>query len=83
MQIVSEWVSGYCLMPNKQFSAILWWEQAKFDKMMMTMLSALYQTNSLSRIFVQLAHWNNCPQVGMSLGNIILIPSQSVFALIP
>jgi hypothetical protein len=48
------------------------------------MMSALYQTNTLSLIFIVLAVWN------MSVGrhvtpleHIILITSQSVFALTP
>jgi hypothetical protein len=48
------------------------------------MMSALYQTNTLSLIFIVLADWN------MSVGrhvapleHIILITSQSVFALTP
>jgi hypothetical protein len=37
------------------FSAISWREQVIFDEMMM-MMSALYLTNSLSCIFIVLAH---------------------------
>ena len=33
---------------------------------MMMMRSALYQTNTLSWIFIVLAHWNNSPRVDMS-----------------
>ena len=32
----------------------------------MMMRSPLYQTNTLSRIFIMLAHWNNTPHVDMS-----------------
>jgi len=55
-----------------------------FNEMMM-MRSALYKINMLSWIFIVLPHWNNSPRVFMSfpLGHIILIPSQSVFALSP
>jgi hypothetical protein len=42
-----------------------------------------YYTNTCSRISIVLDHWNSCPQVDMSLGHIILIPSQIVFAQIP
>ena len=31
------------------------------------MKSALFQTNTLSWIFIVLAHWNNSPRVDMSL----------------
>ena len=36
-----------------------------FNEMMMTMC-ALYQTNTLSWILIQLAHWNNSPRIDMS-----------------
>jgi hypothetical protein len=32
----------------------------------MIMRSALYYTNTLSSIFIVLAHWNNSPRVDMS-----------------
>jgi hypothetical protein len=49
-----------------------------FNEMMMS--SALYKTNTLSWLFIGLAHWNNSLRVDMSLhfGHIILIPSQPV-----
>jgi len=31
------------------------------------MMSILYYTNTLSWIFIELAHWNNSPRVDMSL----------------
>jgi hypothetical protein len=52
-----------------------------FSEMMMR--STLYQTNTLSWIFIVLTHWNNSLQIDMSLHSIILIPSQPVFALSP
>jgi hypothetical protein len=42
----------------------------------------LYQTNTIRRIFLVLAHWKNSPWVDMLL-NIILILSKTVFALSP
>jgi hypothetical protein len=47
-----------------------------FNEMMMR--STLYQTNTLSWIFILLAHWNNSP-----LWHIIPISSHPVFALSP
>ena len=44
-------------------SAISWQEQVTFDEMMM---SALYETNTLSWIFIVLTHWNNSPRIDMS-----------------
>jgi hypothetical protein len=38
------------------------------------MMSSLYQTNTLSWIFIELAHWNR---------HVIPIPSQPIFALTP
>jgi len=52
-----EWVIDGFLTPNKQFSAISWREQVKYDEMIM--LSALYWTKTLSWNFIVLAHWNN------------------------
>ena len=50
----------------------------------MMMKSALYYTNMLSWIFIVLVHWNNSSGIDMSIhSNIILIPSQPVFALFP
>ena len=63
------------------FSAIYHGEnKLMFNEMMMR--SALYYTNTLSYIFMVLAHWNNSPRVHIApLGHIIPIPSQPVFAL--
>jgi hypothetical protein len=48
-------------------------------------MSNLYETNTLSWIFIVLPQWNNSQQVDMSLhfGHIIRIMSQPIFALIP
>jgi hypothetical protein len=51
-----------------------------FDEMMR---SALYKTNTLSWIFLVLAHWNNSTRLDTPLGHIILILNQPVFALTP
>ena len=47
------------------FSAISWRGQVKFYEMIM--LSALSKTNTLSWIFIILAHRTDIPQVDMSL----------------
>ena len=53
-----------------------------FNEMMMRF--ALYQTNTLSWIFIVLAHWNKSAGRQVApLRQIILIPSQPVFALSP
>jgi len=43
----------------------------------------LFSTNMLCCIFIVLSHWNNSPQVDMSLYSDKLIWSQPVFALTP
>jgi hypothetical protein len=58
-QLKGEW-----LLLNAN-SAISWREQVTFDEMMM--MSALYYINMLSWLFIELAHWNNSPQVDMLL----------------
>ena len=72
-------------MPIQQFVSYIMERENKliFNEMMMR--SALYWTNTLSWIFIVLAHWNNSPRVDMSVnsGHIILIPSQPVFAFSP
>ena len=53
-----------------------------FNELMMK--SASYSHNTLSWIFIVIAHWNNSPRIDRHvapLGHIILIPSQPVFAL--
>jgi hypothetical protein len=47
-------------------SAISWRKQATFNEMVM-MMSTLYESNTLSWIFIVLAHWNNSPLAIMSL----------------
>jgi hypothetical protein len=54
-----------------------------FNEMMM--MSALYETNTLSCIFIVLAHWNNSPRVDMSLHSDTLSwfqANQSLFFLL-
>jgi hypothetical protein len=47
-------------------------------------MSAVYYTNTLNRIFIVLANWNESVRRYVTpLVNIILIPSQQVFALTP
>jgi len=41
--------------------------EIKLDLDEMMMMSALFQTNTLSWIFIVLAHWNNSPEVDISL----------------
>jgi hypothetical protein len=86
----SEWVSEW-VSESKWAIFQLYHSENKlhFDEMM-TMISALhYNTNTLSLIFIVLAHWNNSSRVSLHsdtlvpLGHIILIPSQLVFALTP
>ena len=74
----SECVSDCCLTPTQLYHGE---NKLIFNEMMMK--SALYYTNTLSWIFILLAHWNNSPRIDMSPphGHIILIPSQSVFAI--
>ena len=65
-QWVSEWVSEWLLFNAN--SAIL--QLYHGDKLIineMMMMSALFYTNTLSWIFIVLAHWNNSPWVDMSL----------------
>ena len=60
-----EWVSGCCLTPSEQYfmcitgktsyASMRWW------------CPTLYQTNTLSWIFIVLAHRNNSPRIDMSL----------------
>jgi len=57
-------MSDCCLTPTQQFSAISWREQVTFNEIMMR--SALFNTNTLSWIFIMLAHWNNSPRIDMS-----------------
>ena len=52
----------------------------------MMMMSALYKTNTLTWIFIVLAHRNNNPRINIHvapLEHIMLIPSQPAFALSP
>ena len=78
-----EWVSDCCLTPNELFFSYFMMRISIFDEM--TIMSALYWTNTLSWIFIVLVHWNNSLRGRhvSPLGNIILIPSQWVFALTP
>jgi hypothetical protein len=60
----SEWVMvAYGQLSN--FSAISWREQVIFYEMMM--MFALFKINTLSWIFIVLAHWNNSPCTDMSI----------------
>ena len=60
----SEWVMvAYGQLSN--FSAISWREQVIFNEMMM--MFALFKINTLSWIFIVLAHWNNSPWTDMSI----------------
>ena len=56
-------IVSLCQMSH--LSAISGREQVTFDEMMM--ISALYQTNMLSWIFIVLSHWSNIPRQDMSL----------------
>jgi hypothetical protein len=50
---------------------------------MMMMMSALFETNMLSWIFIVLAHWNNSLQVDMSLhSETLFIPIPSSYSLV-
>ena len=63
---MSEWLSDCCLMPIQQFfSYSMSRTNYLFNEMMMR--SALFLTNTLSWIFIVLAHWNNSTRVDMSL----------------
>jgi hypothetical protein len=52
---LSEWVNDCCLTPSEQLFCYIM-------TMMMKMFT-LYLTNTISWIFIVLAHWNNIPQV--------------------
>jgi hypothetical protein len=56
-------------MPIQQFVSYIMERENKliFNEMMMR--SALYWTNTLSWIFIVLAHWNNSPRVDMSVNS--------------
>ena len=69
-------VSERLLMPNEQCSAISWWEHIIFHEIMM--MSALYQTNVISWIFIVLAHWNYSLLVDMSLHSDTLSRFQTI-----
>jgi hypothetical protein len=59
-----EWVGDFCLIPAQQFSAISWREQVNFkwddDEV------RFHKTNTLTWIFIVLAHWNNSPRINVS-----------------
>jgi hypothetical protein len=74
----SEWVSDCCLTPIQQFfSYIMVTLQWDDDEVRFV----LDQHTELD--FIVLVHWSNSPRVDMSLGHIILIPSQPVIAFSP
>ena len=60
----SEWVSECCLTLTQQFQLYHSENKLMFNEMMMKY--ALYYTNTLSWIFILLAHWNNSPRIDMS-----------------
>ena len=64
---MSEWVSEWLLFNVSSAIFQLYYGENKliFNEMMMR--SALFQTNTLSWIFIVLAHWNNSPWSDMSL----------------
>ena len=65
INIYIEWVSDCCLASTQQFFQLYHGENKLiFNEMMMR--SALFQTNTLSCIFIVLAHWNNTPRIDMS-----------------
>jgi len=78
---VSEWLLFSATSANFQ----LYHGENKLILNEMMIRSALYQTNTLSWIFIVLVHWNNIPWVDMSLHSdtLFLIPSRPVFALSP
>jgi hypothetical protein len=65
---VSEWVSEWLLFNanSAMFFAILWWEQVNFRWADDEVRFVLDQHAELD-FFIVLAHWNNSPQVDMSL----------------
>ena len=65
---VFNWVSRWLLFNANSAILQLYYGENKliFNEMMM-MMSALYSTNTLSWIFIMLAHWNNSSRVDMSL----------------
>ena len=64
----------------------LYHDEKKFIFIEMMTMSDLYLTNTLSWIFIVLAHWNNSPGIDMSPHSSTLyipIPNQPVFVLSP
>jgi hypothetical protein len=63
-----EWVSKWLLLNANSAIFQLYHDESKlvFNEMMMKMRSALYYTNTLSWIFIVLAHWNNSLRIDMS-----------------
>jgi len=63
-----KWVGDYCLTPNEQFFSYIM-ARTSYFLMRWRWWGPLctHDTNTLSWIFIVLAHWNNSPRVDMSL----------------
>ena len=58
------WVSDCCLTPTQQGVSCIMVNKLIFHEMMMR--SILYLSDTLSWIFIVIAHWNNSPRIDMS-----------------
>ena len=77
-QLVSEWLLFYA--NSAIFQLYHGNNKLIFNEMMMW--SAFYYTNTLSWIFIVLAHWNNSPQINMSHHSDTIYPDQSSLFLL-
>jgi hypothetical protein len=63
---ILQWVSGWLLFNANSAIFQLYHSENKLIFNEMIMKSALYETNTLSWIFIVLVHWNNSPRICMS-----------------
>jgi hypothetical protein len=66
--VKGEWVNQWVVVVHRQLSNFQLYHGEKkliFNETMM-MRSALYQTNTLSWVFIVLSHWNSSPRIAMS-----------------
>jgi hypothetical protein len=67
-----DWVNEWLFFNTNSAIFQLYYGENKLIINEMMMRSALFYTNTLSWIFIVLAHWNNSPRVEMSLHSDIL-----------
>jgi hypothetical protein len=63
--VMSKWVSDWCLTPKQLFFSYIM-ARTSYNHIIM-MMSALYMTCTLKLDLLVLAHWNNNPQIDISL----------------